>query len=264
MLIPIADVPRWYAERKPKDAVAVSHGTEALSWDGLERGANRRARAFAAKGVKPGDFVAIGLINNAATILVARPTLPPSTLAELVHWMKEPGQNAKMAHPGIGSFGHLCSVLFAREIGAKADQIPYRGAGPALNDLLAGHADLGCQSAAISEPLIKAGKLKAYGIIGPRRSAGLPDLPTMGEAGYKKLDLEFWHMLLAPAGTPPEVVQKLNEAINRVLQIRDVRERLESLTFEPIGGSPQQFADYVRLEVAKWAIVVKQTGAKVE
>ncbi|MGA6964718.1 MAG: tripartite tricarboxylate transporter substrate-binding protein, partial [Xanthobacteraceae bacterium] len=105
------------------------------------------------------DFVAIGLINNAATILVARPTLPPSTLAELVHWMKEPGQNAKMAHPGIGSFGHLCSVLFAREIGAKADQIPYRGAGPALNDLLAGHADLGCQSAAISEPLIKAGKL---------------------------------------------------------------------------------------------------------
>ncbi|HEY2185085.1 MAG TPA: tripartite tricarboxylate transporter substrate-binding protein, partial [Xanthobacteraceae bacterium] len=84
------------------------------------------------------DFVAIGLINDAATILVARPNLPPNTMADLVRWMKEPGQNAKIAHPGIGSFGHLCGVLFVREIEAKADQIPYRGAGPALNDLLAG------------------------------------------------------------------------------------------------------------------------------
>src|SRR5207302_8892849 len=140
------------------------------------------------------DLVAIGLINTAATTIAARPTLPPNTMAELVRWMKEPGQNAKMAHAGVGSFGHLCGVLFAQEVGAKVDQIPYRGAGPALNDLMAGHADLSCQSAAAAGPLIKAGKLKAYGILAKTRFDGLPDLPTLGEVGYKKLDLDFWHM----------------------------------------------------------------------
>ena len=131
--------------------------------------------------------------------------------------MKEPGQNAKMAHPGIGSFGHLCSVLFAREIGAKADQIPYRGAGPALDDLLGGSRGPGLPVRCNLRALIKAGKLKAYGIIGPRRSEGLPDLPTMGEAGYKKLDLEFWHMLLAPAGTPGAVIHRVNAALRHAL-----------------------------------------------
>jgi tripartite-type tricarboxylate transporter receptor subunit TctC len=206
------------------------------------------------------DFVTIGLINNAATILVARPTLPPSTLAELVHWMKEPGQNAKMAHPGIGSFGHLCSVLFAREIGAKADQIPYRGAGPALNDLLAGHADLGCQSAAISEPLIKAGKLKAYGIIGPRRSAGLPDLPTMGEAGYKKLDLEFWHMLLAPAGTPDAVIHRVNAALRHALadaKVTDTFAKSNMELYPADAWTPEAAAALLRREINLWSDVIR-------
>src|SRR4029453_5659011 len=122
------------------------------------------------------DFVTIGPVNTAATTIAARPTLPPNTMTELVRWMKEPGQNAKVAHAGAGSFGHLCGVLFAQEVGAKVDQIPYRGAGPALNDLMAGHADLSCQSAAAAGPLIKAGKLKAYGILAKTRFDGLPDL----------------------------------------------------------------------------------------
>jgi tripartite-type tricarboxylate transporter receptor subunit TctC len=148
------------------------------------------------------DFVCIGLINTAASTLAGRSTLPPNNIAELVRWMKEPGQNAKIAHAGVGSFGHLAGVLVAEEIGATVTQVPYRGAGPALNDLLAAVADLSSISAVVAGPLVKAGKIKGYAIIGRTRFAGLPDLPTMGEVGYKKLDLDFWHMLLAPAGTP--------------------------------------------------------------
>ena len=163
------------------------------------------------------DFVTIGLINTAASTLAARPTLPPNNIAELVRWMKEPGQNAKIAHAGVGSFGHLAGVLVAQEIGATVTQVPYRGAGPALNDLLAGQVDLSSQSAVVAGPLVKAGKLKAYAIIGRTRFAGLPDLPTMGEVGYKKLDLDFWHMLFAPAGTPRPIIDRLNAALRHAL-----------------------------------------------
>src|SRR6476620_7759751 len=126
------------------------------------------------------DFFTIGLVNTAASTLAGRSTLPPNSIAELVRWMKEPGQNAKIAHAGVGSFGHLAGVLVAQELGATVTQVPYRGAGPALNDLLAGQVDMSSQSAVQAGPLIKAGKLKAYAIIGRNRFAGLPDLPTMG------------------------------------------------------------------------------------
>jgi tripartite-type tricarboxylate transporter receptor subunit TctC len=205
------------------------------------------------------DFVAIGLINDAATILVARPNLPPSTMAELVRWMKGSGQNAKIAHPGIGSFGHLCGVLFVREIEAKADQIPYRGAGPALNDLLAGHADLGCQSAAISEPLIQAGKLKGYGIVGRKRSEGLPGLPIMAEAGYKKLNLEFWHMLLAPAGTPRSVVDRVNAALRHALSDPKVVQTFARSGMELYPANewtPEAAAALLTREVNLWREVI--------
>lgn len=113
-------------------------------------------------------------------------------------------------------------------------------------------------------PFIQSGRLRALAISSATRHKLLPDVPTFKELGYPEIEDHTWAGFFAPAGTPPEVVQKLNGAMNRVLQMRDVRERLEALTFEPIGGSPQQFADHVRSEVAKWAVVVKQTGAKLE
>src|SRR5262245_29643548 len=145
------------------------------------------------------DFVTVGLVNTAASTLAARPTLPPGNIAELVKWMNQPGQTTRIAHPGVGSFGHLAGVLVAQEIGGTVTQVPYRGAGPALNDLLGGQVDIASQSAVQAGPLIKAGKLKAYAIIGRTRFAGLPELPTMGEVGYKKLELDFWRMVMAPA-----------------------------------------------------------------
>jgi tripartite-type tricarboxylate transporter receptor subunit TctC len=112
------------------------------------------------------DFVTIGLINTAASTLAGRPTLPANNFSELLRWMKQPGQSIKIGHPGVGSYGHLAGVLVAQELGVKVTQVPYRGAGPALVDLLAGQVDLASQSAVVSGPLVEAGKLKAYAIIG--------------------------------------------------------------------------------------------------
>jgi tripartite-type tricarboxylate transporter receptor subunit TctC len=163
------------------------------------------------------DFAAIGLVNTTTGILAGRPTLPPSTLEELVRYMKEPGRSLAVGHPGVGSFGHLADVLIFQELGVNVTQVPYRGAGPALVDLLAGQVDLGPLSAVAAGPLVTAGKLKAYAVIGRKRFPGLPDLQTMGEHGYKKLDIDFWHMLLAPARTPRPILDKLNGALRTAL-----------------------------------------------
>ena len=206
------------------------------------------------------DFVPIGLINTAASTRAARPTLPPNDIAELVRWMKAPGQNAKIAHPGVGSFGHLAGVLVAEEIGASVTQVPYRGAGPALNDLLASVADLSSISAVVAGPLVKAGKIKAYAIIGRTRFAGLPELPTMGEVGYKKLDLDFWHMLLAPAGTPRPIVDRLNAALRYALADAKVRKTFDEGgmdVFAPDQQTPEAAGALLKRELKLWGEVIR-------
>jgi tripartite-type tricarboxylate transporter receptor subunit TctC len=177
-----------------------------------------------------------------------------------VRWMKEPGQNAKIAHAGVGSFGHLAGVLLAQEMGATVTQVPYRGAGPALNDLLGGVADLSSISAVVAGPLVKAGKIKAYAIIGRNRFAGLPDLPTMGEVGYKKLDLDFWHMLLAPAGTPRPIVDRLNAALRHALADAKVRKTFEEGgmdLFPPDQQTPDAASLLLKREIKLWGDVIR-------
>ncbi len=163
------------------------------------------------------DFAPIGLVNTTTNTLAARPSLPANNFDELLRWMKEPGQTIRIGHPGVGSFGHLAEVLIFQELGIKVTQVPYRGAGPALVDLLAGQVDLGPISAVVATPLVNSGKLKAYALIGKKDFAGLPQLKTMGELGYPEADIDFWHMLLAPAATPRPVIEKLNHALRVAL-----------------------------------------------
>ena len=213
------------------------------------------------------DFVTIGLVNTAASTVAARPTLPPNNIAELVRWMKAPGQNVKIAHPGVGSFGHLAGVLIAQEIGVTVTQVPYRGAGPALNDLLAGQVDLSSQSAVQAGPLIKAGKLKAYAIIGRSRFAGLPDLPTMGEVGYKKLDLDFWHMLLAPAGTPRPIVDRLNAALRHALADARVKKTFADGgmdLFPQDQWTPEAASALLKRELTLWRDVIRANNIQAQ
>jgi tripartite-type tricarboxylate transporter receptor subunit TctC len=209
------------------------------------------------------DFVTIGLINTAASTLAARPTLPPKNIDELVRWIKEPGRDARLAHPGVGSFGHLAGALVAQELGATVTHVPYRGAGPALNDLLAGQVDLSSQSAVQAGPLIKAGRLKAYAIIGRSRFAGLPDLPTMGEVGYKKLDLDFWHMLFAPAGTPRPIVDRLNAALRHAFADAKVRKTFEEGgmdLFPPDQQTPEAASALLKRELKLWGDVIRDNN----
>jgi tripartite-type tricarboxylate transporter receptor subunit TctC len=205
------------------------------------------------------DFIPVALINNAASTLATRPDMPAKNLAELIKWMKEPGRTTKIAHPGVGSFGHLAGVLLAQELGIKVTQVPYRGAGPALNDLLASQVDISSQSAVVATPLVKTGKIKAYAIIGRNRFAGLPDLPTLGEAGYKKLDLDFWHMYLVPAGTPRAIVDKLNAATRHALADARVKKTFSDGgmdLFPADQETPEAAAALLKRELKLWGDVI--------
>jgi len=213
------------------------------------------------------DFVAIGLVNTATGTLAGRPSLPPNNFDELLRWMREPGRNIAVGHPGVGSFGHLADVLTFQELGVKVTQVPYRGAGPALVDLLAGQVDLAPLSAVVAGPLVIAGKLKAYAIVGRKRFTGLPDLPTLGERGYNKLDIDFWHMLLAPARTPRPIVDKLNGALRAALA--DVR--LQRIFAE--GGmdlyaqdeeTPEAASALLKREITFWGDVIRANHIAVE
>src|SRR5262249_25314778 len=131
------------------------------------------------------DFTTIGLVNTAATVLAGRPTLPANNFDELLRWMKQAGPSIKFGHPGVGSFGHLADVLIMQELGTQVTQVPYRGAGPALVDLLAGQVDLSIISAVVAKPLVDSGKMKAYAVIGRKRFAGFAHLQTFGGPRFK-------------------------------------------------------------------------------
>jgi tripartite-type tricarboxylate transporter receptor subunit TctC len=206
------------------------------------------------------DFVTIGLINTAATTLAGRPTLPPNNFDELLRWMKEPGQSIKVGHPGVGSYGHLADVLIVQELGVKVTQVPYRGAGPALIDLLGGQVDLSVISAVVAGPLVNSDKMKAYAVVGRKRFAGLPQLRTMGELGYKKLDIDFWHMLLAPAGTPRPIIDKLNTALRAALADAKLQKTFADGGMDEYASdeeTPEAASALLKSEIKLWGDVIR-------
>jgi tripartite-type tricarboxylate transporter receptor subunit TctC len=205
------------------------------------------------------DFAPIGLVNTTASTLAGSPSLPPKDFKELLSWAKEPGRTVKIGHAGIGSYGHLSGVLVAQETGMKATQIPYRGAGPALIDLLSSQIDLTSISAIQAAPFAKEGKLKVYAIIGRRRFAGMPDVPTLGELGYKKLDIDFWHMLVAPAATPRPIVEKLNAALRATLADATVQKSFADggmVPYPPEELTPEAAHTLLKNEIKLWHDVI--------
>jgi tripartite-type tricarboxylate transporter receptor subunit TctC len=206
------------------------------------------------------DFAPIGLINTAPTTLSARPDLPPNNLDELLRWMKEPGRTVKVGHPGIGSFGHLADSLICQELGWKVTQVPYRGAGPALVDLLSGQVDLSIIGGVVAAPLVQSGKLKSYAIVGKTPYAGMPQLKTFGQLGYKKLDIDFWHMLLAPAGTPQPIVAKLNTALRAAIADPRVQQLFATagmVTYPANEQMPEAASALLQAEIKLWGDVIR-------
>ena len=213
------------------------------------------------------DFDGIGMMANIISLMVGSGKLSPDTLQDLVRWMKEPNNTARMAHPGVGSFGHLCLVTFVQETGTKVDYIPYRGGGVTVADLIGGHADLSILSAAGSSELVKAGKLKGYGVFGHTRFAGLPELPHFVEAGYPRLDLPYWQALFAPAGTPRPIIERLNTALREALAQPKVREALARSGIEPYPESeqtPEATMALLRSEIKRWSELARNNNIAVQ
>lgn len=206
------------------------------------------------------DFAPIGLVNTTTNTLAGRPSLPANNFDEVLRWMKQPGQTIRIGHPGVGSFGHLAEVLIFQELGIKVTQVPYRGAGPALVDLLGGQVDLGPISAVVATPLVNSSKLKAYALIGRKDFAGLPQLKTMGELGYPKADIDFWHMLLAPAATPRPIIEKLNRALRVALTDAKLRQTFSDggMDLYPQNEeSPEAAQALLKREVKLWGDVIR-------
>jgi tripartite-type tricarboxylate transporter receptor subunit TctC len=206
------------------------------------------------------SFVPIGLVNTAAGTLAGRPDLPPNNFDELLRWAKTPGLIIKFAHPGVGSWGHLAGALIVQELGMTVTQIPYRGAGPALVDVLGGQVDMAVLSAIAAAPLSREGKLKTYAIVGRKQFAGLPGLKTLPQLGYKKLEFDFWHGLFAPAGTPRPIIDKLNAALRTALTDERLRKTYAEGGMEAFPDAemtPEAAGALLKSEIPLWGEVIR-------
>ncbi|MES2186558.1 MAG: tripartite tricarboxylate transporter substrate binding protein [Pseudomonadota bacterium] len=203
------------------------------------------------------DFTPVAMMASIPSLLVARPTLPVQSVAELVALAQRQPDTLTFASTGTGTAPHLVTASFMVQAGIQMRHIPYRGTPPAINDLLAGQVDLMFANLASVLPQVQAGKLKALGIASTRRNPGLPQLPTLIESGYPDFDFGTWVAVLAPKGTPAAAVERLNAAVQQVLQGQDLREQLREQGAEVREGSPEQTAAFIHAESARLARVIK-------
>jgi tripartite-type tricarboxylate transporter receptor subunit TctC len=207
------------------------------------------------------DFTPVALVASQPTVLVVSGHSPYRKLADLVTGAKAHPGALSMASPGSGTVGHLAGELFAKQAGITWLHVPYKGAAPALNDVMAGQVQLNFATPSGAMGLIRAGKLRALAVTSAERLYALPDVPTVAESGYKGFVAEDWKALVAPAGTPATVVQALNDAVNAALNKNEVRAKLSLDGGKPLGGSSQDLAKFMQQEHARWAQAVRTSGA---
>jgi tripartite-type tricarboxylate transporter receptor subunit TctC len=210
------------------------------------------------------DFAPIGLIGSQANVLVVNPALPVSSLAELITQARNNPGKLNFASSGHGLAAHLAGELFKVEAGVDLVHVPYKGAGPALQDVIAGHVQMMFATASSVVPHIKEGKVRPLAVTTLKRSSVLPDIPTMDELGMRNFDATTWHGLVAPARTPADVIAILHGALTATLDDAVVKKSLGDLGIDIIGGSPEAFARYIRSEIPKWTAIVKASGAKLD
>jgi tripartite-type tricarboxylate transporter receptor subunit TctC len=207
------------------------------------------------------DFTPITQLTRAGLLLVVNPSSPPRTLQEFVDWTRKRSGELNYGSAGLGSGGHLAGELYKQMAGIKAEHIPYKGSGPALMDLVGGRYDYNFAGLQAAQTQVRGGKLRALAVTTPQRIPALPDLPTVAEAlpGYEVVG---WYGVIGPAAMPTPLVERLHDELVRVLAQRDVRERILNDGSEPVGNTPREFRDFMAADLAKWAKVVKESGAK--
>ncbi len=210
------------------------------------------------------DFAPIGLIAATPNLIAVHPTFPARSLAELIKIGKEATTPIPYGSPGTGTLNHLTVELLAYRTGMKVAHVPYKGAGPALNDLLGGHINVLISAIPNAHSHIVAGTIHGLAVTGSKRSALIPDVPTFAEAGFPGYDVPLRWGLAAPAGTPRPIIDKLNAALDAALATDEVRQRLAIEGAEPQPTTPEEYAAIIDREVAMWSELVKAAGIKPE
>jgi tripartite-type tricarboxylate transporter receptor subunit TctC len=229
--------------------VASSHGTNKhifknLSWDPVK------------------DFEPIVYTHVVPLLLTVHPSVPAKTVPELIAWIKANPDKAIVAHSGTGSSLHMATELFMSMSNTRMQLVPYKGSSAAHPDLLAGRTLMIFDTMTAISPHVKAGSLRGIAVTTTARSSTLPEVPTIAESGLPGYDAATWGGILAPAGTPKEIITKLNASINAALKMQDVRAKLQGAGIEIQGGTPEQFGDVIKSEVDKWGRIVKAAGIK--
>ncbi len=210
------------------------------------------------------DFAPIGMVGSVQNVLVVRPSLPVDSVADLVRYAKAHPGVLNVASSGTGTSLHLAAELFKRDADVNIVHVPYKGGAPAMTDLLGGRVDMMFNVLPNALPQIKAGKLKALAVTGAERAPTLADVPTMQEAGIKGYTATTWNGLLAPAGTPPDIVNKLNAALHKVLSAPETRKRFDEMGQDVVMDTPAQFAQTIKDETAKWKAVIQEGGIQAQ
>jgi tripartite-type tricarboxylate transporter receptor subunit TctC len=246
-----------YTAKQPADGYTIMGGT--ISTHAIN------ASLYKSLGYDPiRDFAPITLIARVPNMLVVNPGLPAKDVKELIALLKANPGKYSFASSGNGTSQHLSGELFKTMTGVEMQHIPYKGSPPALADVVGGNVAMTFDNITTAWPLAKGGKLRAIAVTTAQRSSVAPEVPTLSEAGLAGYEVGSWQGVFAPAGTPPEIVRRLNAEIVKIINLPEVREKLVALGAEPAPSSPEAFGAMVKSEVAKWAEVVKKSGAKVD
>jgi tripartite-type tricarboxylate transporter receptor subunit TctC len=209
------------------------------------------------------DFTPITQLTSAGLMLVVNPKTPVHNLAEFVQWTRNFQGALNFGSAGIGSGGHLAGELYKLMAGVKAEHIPYKGAGPAMADLVAGQYHFNFSGLQGSQVQVRAGRLRGLAVTTPKRLAAMPDMPAVAEA-LPGFEVVGWYGVLGPANLPPPIVKRLHDELVKALNQPDIRGRIEADGSEPVGSSPEDFRRFMQADLDKWAKVVKESGAKLE
>ncbi len=210
------------------------------------------------------DFAPIGMIGTAPSVLVVHPSLPVHSVAELIAYAKAAPAAMPYGSPGVGTANHLAAELFANATGTKLQHIPYKGSGPAMSDLVGGHIPMMFVPIPAAIGNVTSGTLRALAVSSPKRSSLLPDLPSVQEAGIAGFDVALRYGLVAPAGTPRPIIERLNKELNAALASDDVKKRLATEGADALPGTPEAYADDIDKEETKWSALVRKLNLKVE
>jgi tripartite-type tricarboxylate transporter receptor subunit TctC len=211
------------------------------------------------------DFDHLGRITDVPMTLVSKLTLPANNVTELLEWVRNNKDKATYGHAGIGSASHLCMLMLMKELGVQMNGIPYRGTGPAMNDLLGNQFDLMCDQTTNTTNQIKDGKIKGFAVTTKSRVSSVPDLPPLDAGAVKGFEVSAWHAMWAPKGLPKDVSDKLVAALQAALKDAKVIERFASLGTEPVNAelaTPEALKAHLTAEVPRWGAVIKAAGAK--